>query len=227
MLKVFVGYGYHERDRWIEEIVFDLVRASGFEPVNGKEIYGEGLAPGIEHTISTCYGLLGFTTKRQDADGQQDGTHRWVIEELLMAEHLQKPSIEIMEQGLAQHGSRIGKQFIQYVPQNREPTLIELIKALGKWRLSVPMLVKLIPEDVINEIRPILSDPGLRCTYTVMQDGNELAPKEGKLRKMQGGLCVELRGVDASSLVSVSIFHGNKIWESGFDSLYTTIEFRG
>ena len=228
MFKIFVGYGYHERDRWIEEIVFDLVRASGFEPVNGKEIYGERLAEGIDHLIATCHGLLGFTTKRQDANGQQDGTHRWVIEELAIADSLQKPSIEIMEQGLEQHGRRIGRQYIPYLPEKREQTLIELVKAMGRWRQNLPVLVKLIPEEVISTIRPKLSDPALRCTYRVMQqDGNELAPREGKLVKMKGALCVALKGVDANSLVSIGIYYGDKKWESDFDSLYSTLELEG
>jgi hypothetical protein len=226
-MRIFIGYGYHQRDLWIEDLVFDLVRASGFEPVDGKELYGQGLSEGIRGTIAQCQGVLGFTTKREDANGNQDGTHRWVIEELLIADGLGKPSIEIIELGLTQMGSRVGRQHIVYDPNNRERVLIELVKALGRWRNNLPILVRLVPDEIIKEIRPNLGMATLQCTYKVYRDGNESEPREGKLRKMQGGVCVEIQEVDGNCLISLSISFGNKVWESGFDSLYRTINLEG
>jgi hypothetical protein len=44
-MRLFIGYGYNDRDKWIEELVFPLAEALGCEVVRGKVMYGETLAP--------------------------------------------------------------------------------------------------------------------------------------------------------------------------------------
>ena len=46
-MKIFVGYGYHPRDVWIEEMVFPLIKAFGAETVSGKELYGQPFGDGV------------------------------------------------------------------------------------------------------------------------------------------------------------------------------------
>ena len=36
-MRIFVAYGYNARDAWIEDLVFDVIRAADLEPVDGKE----------------------------------------------------------------------------------------------------------------------------------------------------------------------------------------------
>ena len=42
-MKIFVGYGYNDRDKWIEDLVFPLIEAFDDTPVAGKEIFGNKL----------------------------------------------------------------------------------------------------------------------------------------------------------------------------------------
>ena len=107
-MKIFVGYGYNDRDKWIEEHVFDLIRAFGVEPISGKEIYGEQLEDGVRRQIRECDAFLGFTTRR---DKLQDGrytTHRWVTDEIIAGTTLvhdgtivHKPTLDVLAKGSA------------------------------------------------------------------------------------------------------------------------------
>ena len=39
-MRVFIGYGYNDRDKWVEDHVFPLVTAFGCEVLHGKTVYG-------------------------------------------------------------------------------------------------------------------------------------------------------------------------------------------
>ncbi|HEV3210112.1 MAG TPA: hypothetical protein VGY91_07590, partial [Chthoniobacterales bacterium] len=63
-MKIFVGYGYNERDEWIEDSAFRLVKAFGDEVTSGKEIFGQILDIGVRDEIARSHALIGFTTRR-------------------------------------------------------------------------------------------------------------------------------------------------------------------
>ena len=42
-MRIFVGYGYNERDKWVEDYVLPLLVAFGCEVVHGKAVYGGAL----------------------------------------------------------------------------------------------------------------------------------------------------------------------------------------
>src|SRR5262249_23569121 len=50
-MKVFVGFGYNDRDHWIEEQVFPILRGMGFTVVDGKDMHGEILQPEVQSRI--------------------------------------------------------------------------------------------------------------------------------------------------------------------------------
>jgi hypothetical protein len=43
-MRVFIGYGYNERDRWVEDYVFPLIATMGCEISHGKAVYGGALS---------------------------------------------------------------------------------------------------------------------------------------------------------------------------------------
>jgi len=220
MKKIFIGYGYNEKDKWIEDLVFDLVRAFEFEPVAGKEIYGKDLSQGVKDLIRDSYALLGFTTRREDPKGQQEGTHRWVTDELTTAQTLDVPFVEIREDGISQGGIVGSNQYIHYNEAQRDKCLVEIAKALGIWRQELPIRIKLIPDELINmEIQPKFRKPGFRCTYRVIEGFNPSNPREAQLIPMTGGLFVQLSGLSREALVSISIEYAGKTWSSVYESV--------
>ncbi len=58
-MRIFVGYGYNDRDKWVEDFVFPLIEAFGDTPVAGKEIFGQNLNDGVRGLIKECDALMG------------------------------------------------------------------------------------------------------------------------------------------------------------------------
>jgi prophage antirepressor-like protein len=85
-MRIFVAYGYNERDRWVEELVFPVIRAFGDEVVTGEELQGEQITDAVIAKIRSSDALIGFLTRR-DQIGSSDRwtTHRWVTDEISQA----------------------------------------------------------------------------------------------------------------------------------------------
>ncbi len=220
-MRIFVGYGYHDRDRWIEELVLPLVRAFGFEPLSGKEIYGQPLSQGVKDTIARSDALLGFATKRVDPDGGERGTHRWVTDELATAANVPIPLVEVREEGITQGGIVGDRQYIDYKEQQRDKCLVEIAITLGMWRDTLPIRVKLIPDEIVEEIWPNVRKPGFNCTYKLLEGLRESPAVPAKLLPIKGGLFVELRNVRPETLVSIAVEFAGRVWESGYESVET------
>ena len=110
-MKIFVGYGYNERDHWIEKLVFPLIKAFGADVVSGKEIAGQLLGNAVRDLIERSDAMMGFTTRRgDDPDGAMWGTHRWVTDELATANALHVPFAECARPAYAARGSARGPQ---------------------------------------------------------------------------------------------------------------------
>jgi len=43
-MKIFVGFGYHQRDEWIKELVFPLINSFDGDVISGEEIFGAVLS---------------------------------------------------------------------------------------------------------------------------------------------------------------------------------------
>src|SRR5271155_2000804 len=138
-MRVFIGYGYNPRDKWIEEYVFPLVVAFGCEIVNGKAVYGGALPNEITKEIRSSDAMIGFTTRREPAGADQFRTHAWVVHELTTA-HVQDPPIpwvEVREQGVIPPGGILDAaqmQRIEYREEDRSRCLVQISEALRRLR---------------------------------------------------------------------------------------------
>ena len=100
-MKIFVGYGYNERDKWVEDLVFTLMRAFDAEPISGKEIPGQKLDEGIKELIRKSDAVMGFVTRRGDKGaGGFYSTSRWVTDELSIANAMNVSFVEVREDGV-------------------------------------------------------------------------------------------------------------------------------
>lgn len=219
-MKIFVGYGYNDRDRWIEGYVFDLIRAFGGEPVTGKETFGEQLEDGVRQQIKDCDALLAFTTRRKKMANGKYTTHQWVTDEIVTAIDSKVPFVEIRETSVdKQPGMPGGRQYIPYDAAARDLCLIEIAKALGKFKQLLPVSLQLLPEAVTRAIRPYIGKPGFRCSYKVYRSGIESAARETNVTPRKGGLFVLVSGVNSLASVQISIEAAGKIWTSDYESI--------
>jgi hypothetical protein len=90
-MKIFVAFGYNERDRWIPNLVFPIIKAFGDEVVSGEEVQGEQITDAVIREIRQSNALMAFVTRRDKIDKNRWTTHRWVTDELSNAIALKLP----------------------------------------------------------------------------------------------------------------------------------------
>lgn len=228
-MQIFVGYGYNDRDRWIEEYVFPLVVAFGCELAHGKSVYGGPLPDEVTKAIRASDAMIGFTTRREPAAPGQYRTHDWVVQELLTA-HAQDPRIpwvEIREQGVISPGGileSVDAQRIDYREEDRAGCLVKIAQALRRFHdLTNVTMIRLGPASAVDQIRPWLDDPSFACTCQSLRGAVQVLPRSVPVFPIRGGLFVQLRGVAPGELVRIALSARGRTWRSD-DELVDTVD---
>jgi len=224
-MRVFVGYGYNDRDRWIETYVIPLVEAFGCKVVHGKVAYGGALPPEVVDLIRTSDAMIGLTTRRDATGPNQFTTHPWVIQELVTA-YTQTPSIpfvEVREEGVEPPGGMVGAvgaQRIDYREADRAQCLLQIAQALRRLldRLNVTT-IRLGPVTVVEQIRVLLDDPTFSASSQLLREDAPLPPQPVAVFPIRGGLFVKLRGIVPGDLVRITISGRGQTWRSSFESM--------
>jgi hypothetical protein len=227
VMRIFVGYGYNERDRWIEDCVIPLVLAFGCEVVHGKSVYGGALPDEVIKAIRTSDALIGFTTRRELVGPGQYRTHDWVGQELLTA-HTQDPRIpwvEVREQGVISLGGileAVDAQRIDYLEEDRPTCLVKIAQALRRFHdLANVTTIRLGPPSAVEQIGPLLDDLSFACTSQALRGAVQMAPQRTPVFPIRGGLFVQLRGIARGELVRIAISARGRTWRSDYESVDT------
>ena len=217
-MKVFVAYGYNSRDEWVEEMVFPIIRSFGSEVIDGKETFGKPISDDVRYDIRRSDALIAFTSKRNPAYASAT-THRWVIEELALAFDHNLRVVEVREKDVdAQDGMTGNLQRIEYVEERRDRCLVEIVKALGKWHQSGPLRIQLLPESLVtSELRPLVNELGLSCSYIIKRGNHEQDPVTAPITPISAGLFIDPPSVPRDALIRISISFGEKTWVSAFE----------
>ena len=225
-MRVFVGYGYHPRDSWIEEFVFPLVTAFGIEVVHGKAVYGGALPDEVMKNIRLSDAMIGFTTQRDDLGGGKFSTHPWVVQELTVAEAQvpRIPWVEVREDGVDIGGllEAADLQRIDYKETERAMCLVKIAQALRRFReLTNVTTIRLGPGEAVDQISPLLDDPTFACTCQILRGIIETPAVRKPVLPIKGGLYVQLQGVASNELVRLTITAGGRTWRSAYESIDT------
>ena len=224
-MRVFIGYGYNERDKWIETYLIPLVEAFGCKVVHGKVAYGGALLPEVVDLIRASDAMIGFTTRRDAVGPNQFNTHPWVVQELVTA-HTQVPPIpfvEVREEGVVSPGGMLdalNAQRIEHREADRAATLLQIAQALRRLldRLSVTT-VRLGPAPVVDQISILVDDPTFTATSQVLRGEAPLPPQPVAVFPIRGGLFVKLRGMVEGDFVRITISARGQMWRSSFESI--------
>ncbi len=226
-MRVFVAYGYHERDRWVEDCVLPLIAAFGCEAVHGRVVYGGVLPDEVMKAIRSSDALLGFTTRRESIGEGQYRTHDWVVQELLIA-HAQEPQIpwvEIREQGVVSPGGILesaNAQRIDYREEDLAGCLVKIAHALRRLReMTEVITVRLGPPGAVDEVSVLLDDPSFVCTWQTLRGVAESAPRRIPVFPIGGRLFVRIRGLAQRELVRIAISVRGRTWRSDYELLDT------
>jgi len=202
-MRVFIGYGYNERDQWIEKDVFPILEAMNLEIVHGKDMHGDVLREGVKDRIENSDGLIGFSTQRQGQEKADFGSHIWVRDEMAHALALKKRVVEVREKGVNIGEGLVGdRQRIELDPKDRLRCIAELVKVLSGWSMRRLLLV---PRDADLERRihrAIVKDELLvayRC-----RTGNTISKRrDGRIERVNKGLYLNAIGLPDNSLVEI------------------------
>jgi hypothetical protein len=226
-MRIFTGYGYNERDKWIEEYVFPLLTAFGCDVIHGKAVYGGALPDEIMKAIRTADALIGFTTRRDAVAPGQYRTHDWVVQELLAA-HVQDPPIpcvEVREQGVLSPGGILESadaQRIDYREEDRAECLVRIAQALQRFHdMTNVRMVRLGPAPAADQISPLLDDPSFTCTCQTLRGTVRLDPRLTPVFPIKGSLFAQLRGIAHGDLVRLVVSARGRTWRSDYESVDT------
>jgi hypothetical protein len=224
-VRVFVGYGYNDRDKWIEEYVFPLVIAFGCEVAHGKVAYGGALPDEIIKAIRSSDAMIGFATRREPSGEGLFETHEWVVQELLMAHSEKLPWVEVREEGVVSPGGILeaaGTQHIAYREADRAACLVKIAQALNSFRERTSItMVRLGPASVVEQINAFTQHATFACTCEILRGIRQSLPYQVPVFPMRGGLFVQLRGIARDERVQISISAVGRTWRSDYESLDT------
>lgn len=220
-MRIFVAFGYNDRDKWIPNLVFPIIKAFGDEVVSGEEVQGEQITDAVIREIRQSNALMAFVTRRDQINNDRWTTHRWVTDELSHAIAFQLPVAEIREVGVDEQGGIAGdRQRILYKESERDKCLVEIVKTLGRWRASDTIELKLMPDECIQAVRPLLRNPGLRCTYQVLERNGTMGdPVPAQILPITGGLFVRARNIPPMSYIQIRVECAGKSWSSEFENV--------
>ena len=227
-MRVFVGYGYNEHDRWVEEYVVPVLVAFGCEVLHGKAVFGGALQEEVIRLIRSADAMLGFTTQRGEPTAEgRFRTHDWVVQELMTA-HSQDPRIpwvEIREEFVISPGGILeaaNAQRIDYRANNLAQCLVSIVQTLRRFQdMTRLTTIRLGPASAVEQISPLLDDSTFICTCQTLAGDFEAVPRRIPVFPIRGGLFLQLRCVNPRELVRITVSGRDRIWRSDYDSVDT------
>lgn len=219
-MRVFVGYGYNDRDKWIEDQVFPILRCLGFTIAHGKDMHGQELAPEVKRRLDQSDAAIGFFTIR-DGQGEADfNSHIWVRDEIVYADSKGKAVVPIKEVGAKLPDGLLGnRQYIALEHGERLRCVAELVQALGQRDIR---RVRLDPatDTLRADLWTWRNTPGFAIRYrTQDSEGLESAFREGRLELVDQGFYLNIAGVPPRAYVEVEGLLGGAVrFSSGWVS---------
>jgi hypothetical protein len=203
-MKVFVSFGYNDRDSWIEKQVFPILGAMGFTVVHGKVIPAQQqLEAEIKRRIEQSDAAIGFLTIRKGQAGQFT-SHMWVRDELMYAKDKGKLIIAVKEVGAEVPNGLFGN--IHYIPLDQKARLAcvtEVVKVLGGRNIR---RLNLSPEsdDLTRRIKQLKNrEPNFLVRYRMLEGGLETEYQRGELEIIDQAFYLNVSGVRDKSLIEV------------------------
>lgn len=220
-MRVFVGFGYNERDSWIKTHVFPILECMGFVVITGEDMYGAILQPEVQSRIDQSDAVVGFLTIR-DADSTGDfNSHLWVQNELVYGVAKGKPIVPIREENVRVPDALLGNvQYIVLRQADRLACVSELARALGRRNIR---RIRLEPQD--DDLRRDLNrwklDQNFGIRYRTQDgvSGLESPFRPGRLEVFDQGFYLNVADVPRRAYVEIEgLLNGQKKFSSGWAS---------
>ena len=220
-MKIFIGFGYNENDKWINDLIIPFIEELDCEVVTGEEMQGENLSEGVISRIKESDACIGFLTRRGEANANGIfATHSWVISELTAAVTLNKTIFELREKNIdPQKGMMGDKQ--RYEFDDKASLMLEIAKFISKERSKlIYKTFILLPKEFSDEIRPNLKYA--TCKYRFLYKAKFYDPEETRLEKLgQGSFGIIIKKIPSEEAqIEITVeAPGGISWSSEFISV--------
>jgi hypothetical protein len=223
-MRVFVGFGYNDRDRWIEEQVFPILRDMGFAVVDGKGMHGKILQPEVESRIEQSDVAIGFFTIREGQGEADFNSHLWVLNEMVHANARGKSIIPVKEEGARVPDVLLGNR--QYIPLRQNERLacvVELVGALGRRnmrRLKLDTEASSDGDQLRKNIQQWRITGGFAIRYRTQDEAGLESPyQQGRLEMFNQGFYLNVSDLPRKAYVEVEgVLNGMTQFSSGWVS---------
>lgn len=203
-MRIFVGYGYNERDKWIEDRLFPILRCAGFTVAHGKDMHGMELAGEVKRRLDQSDAAIGFFTIREGQGDADFTSHIWVRDEMVYAVSKNKPVVLVRETGVKLPDGLLGnRQFVPLDQGDRLACVSELLAALGRREIR---RVRLDPAE--DGLRASLwkwrNRAGFAIRYrTQNSEGLESDFRDGRLELVDQGFYLNLTEIPSRAYIEV------------------------
>lgn len=219
-MRIFVGFGYNDNDKWINDLIIPFIEELDCDVVTGEKMQGEILSEGVLARIGDSDACIGFLTKRGDPDANGVyGTHSWVISELTAALTLKKTIFEIREKGIdPQKGMTGDRQRYEFT--DKAALMLEIAKFISKEKSKLVYKTLILqPKEFTDQIKPSLKFS--KCKYRFLHKAKFYDPEEVKLEKLgQGSLGIIIRKIPSEeALIEITVESPGGNWSSEFISV--------
>jgi hypothetical protein len=182
-MKVFVAFGYNERDKWIPDFVIPILQVFEIEVVTGEEMPGKDIPDEVRERITNSDAMLAFLTRREEAGNLTNNSHQWVIDEVMIAFGAKvKRIIEVRENGVVipQGVSKNQNlQSLQYNSDERDKFLVEIVK-VARGLGDTTLRIMLFPREFYDEVTNLIEER-IKCEYRFMVGSRDTQWYPGKL----------------------------------------------
>jgi hypothetical protein len=218
-LRIFIGYGYNERDRWIEEEIFSILRSLNLEILHGKDLYNEeSLQVGVKDRILQSNGIIGFCTLRAGQEQAAYNSHPWVRDELLFAMGAGKPIVHVREDGVQIPPGMLGeRQFIRLDQSNRLACAVELVRVISSWNIR---RLQIVPrnDQLARDIHRNRKSPNFVLRYRTRIGGIDSEYREARVDAVDAGFYLDAIGVPSRCLIEIEgALNGALLFTSSWD----------
>ena len=233
-MNIFLSYEFHERNKWIKELVAPLIESFGGKAIIGEIPHGN-ITTAVKDLINASNGVIAFHTAQGAKGGmfkflqgkknpEDEPDPKWIITELTIADGKGIPAVLMIDESL-DPGKVVTQQDVIYHTFNRdkrEELMLKIAGVRADWKVKFTRQLVLIPKNLRDQLGNDLANHNLRCSYQFKNPSNgknsdiqetELAP-EGQ------GLVMYINNMpNEDTLVQIVIQGPTYKWSSGFVSL--------
>ena len=220
-MRLFVGYGYNERDAWIEKQVYPVLRAAGYAVVDGKDMVGDQLSDTVKSRINQSDVAVGFLTAREGQAEAEFSSHLWVYAEMLYASETRRiPVLQVREKGVKVPDTLFGDvAYIELDQHDRLACVALLVAQLARQHLQ-RIRLDLHSDGLRPKLMAWRKQPAFRVAYRTRDElGLESDTLEGRLETVNQEFFLNVRGLPPGAQIEVDgMLNGSVCFTSGWVS---------